>query len=443
MITISPDPLNPARDRNHRGAAPDKELPRARRDCRADALAYLGRILPVSSETFVVREIVALRRLGLSVKVFSLYPPETGVFHPEAPDLAREAEVLLQPQKPLFWLAHLIFALRFPGRYSHCLYAYVLANNEPWRSRGRCLSYFMVAPFAAWRLRAAGIQHLHAHFANAPASVALMAAALAGISFSFTAHAYDIFIDRLLLPAKLAAAAFVTCISRYNRRYLQQHYPEARRAHLEVVRNGLDTARFCPQPNPQGVPPCIIAVGRLVATKGFHVLVEACARLRDRGLPCQCLIIGDGPEAARLQGLINDFGVTDRVVLKGKLSPAELMPYFRRADVLAMPSCVRNQDADGIPTVLIEAMAMEIPVVATRVSGIPELVKDGETGLLVAPDDAAALAEALARLFRDQNLARRLAGAGRDLVVSQYRGEASARQLCGLFAAAIAAHQKN
>jgi glycosyltransferase involved in cell wall biosynthesis len=407
------------------------------------SLAYLGRILPTISETFVVREIAALRRLGLSVKVFSLHPPETGVLHPEAPDLAREAEVLIQPRNPLFWLTHLVFALRFPGRYFHCLYAYVLFADEPWRSRRRCLSYFMVAPFAAWRLRRAGIQHLHAHFANAPASVALMAAALAGISFSFTAHAYDIFIDKVLLPAKLTEAAFVACISRYNRRYLQEHYPEARRAHLEVVRNGLDIDRFCPNPHPQGTPPCIIAVGRLVETKGFHVLVEACARLRDRGLPCQGLIIGDGPEAGRLQDLINDCGVTDRIVLKGKLPPDELLPYFRRADVLAMPSCIRNQDADGIPTVLIEAMAMEIPVVATRVSGIPELVVAGETGLLVDPDDAAALAEALERLLRDQDLAQRLARAGRNLVVAQFNGEASARQLRGLFAAAIEAKQKN
>jgi len=443
MTNIVPDSLSPARNRNHRGAAPDKGLARVPRDCRPYALAYLGRILPAISETFVVREIVALRRLGLSVKVFSLHPPETGGFHPEAPDLAREAEVLIQPRNPLFWLAHLIFALRFPGRYFNCLYAYVLAADEPWRSRRRCLSYFMVAPYAAWRLRRAGIRHLHAHFANAPASVALMAAALAGISFSFTAHAYDIFIDKVLLPAKLAAAAFVACISRYNRRYLRQHYPEARLAHLEVVRNGLDTARFCPHPHPQGEPPCIIAVGRLVETKGFHVLVEACARLRDRGLPCRCLIIGDGPEAGRLQDLVNDFGVNDRVVLRGKLPPAELMPYYRQADVLAMPSCIRNQDADGIPTVLIEAMAMEIPVVATRVSGIPELVVDGETGLLVAPDDAAALAEALARQLGDQDMARRLARAGRDLVLAQYSGETSARQLRGLFAAAIEAHQKN
>ncbi|MGA9754007.1 MAG: glycosyltransferase family 4 protein, partial [Desulfobaccales bacterium] len=285
-------------------------------------------------------------------------------------------------------------------------------------------------------------QHLHAHFANAPASVALMAAALAGISFSFTAHAYDIFIDKLLLPAKLAAAAFVACESRYNRRYLEEHYPKAHLEHLEVVRSGLDTARFCPHPHPQGIPPCIIAVGRLVETKGFHVLVEACARLRDQGLACRCLIIGDGPEAGRLRHLVNALGVSDRVILKGKLQPAALMPYFRRADVLAMPSCVRNQDADGLPNVLTEAMAMEIPVVATRVSGIPELVVDGETGLLIAPDDAPALAEALARVLRDQNMARRLARAGRDRVVAQFNGETSARQLRGLFEAAIEAHQK-
>ncbi len=221
-----PDPLPPARDRHHRGAAPDQGPRRpstagSAYEARPYALAYLGRILPVISETFVVREIVALRRLGLSVKVFSLHPPETGVSHPEAPDLAREAEVLIQPRNPLFWLAHLIFALRFPRPLFPLPLRLRPHRRRALGSRRRCLSYFMVAPFAAWRLRAAGIQHLHAHFANAPASVALMAAALAGISFSFTAHAYDIFIDRLLLPAKLAAAAFVACISRYNRRYLR------------------------------------------------------------------------------------------------------------------------------------------------------------------------------------------------------------------------------
>jgi len=146
MTKIPPDSLSPARERHHRGAGPDEGLACAPGDCRPYALAYLGRILPASSETFVVREIVALRRLGLSVKVFSLHPPETGGFHPEAPDLAGKAEVLIQTRNPLFWLAHQIFALRFPGRYFNCLYAYVLAADEPWRSRRRCLLYFIDLP---------------------------------------------------------------------------------------------------------------------------------------------------------------------------------------------------------------------------------------------------------------------------------------------------------
>lgn len=406
-------------------------------------IAYLGRILPAIAETFVAREIAALRRLGLEIKVFSLHNPHTDVHHPEAPDLAREVEVLVQPFNPLFWLAHLFFALRFPKRYFHCLYAYVLIADRTWPSRRHSLSYFMVAPFAAWHLRRAGIKHFHAHFANASTSVALMAATLAGISFSFTAHAFDIFIDKHLLPDKLSAAAFVACISQYNVRYLQERYPEALKAKLVVVRNGLDTDRFRPCPHPLGVPPCIIAVGRLVETKGFHTLVAACSLLRDQGQPYRCLIIGEGPEDGRLKNMIKDFDIADRVILKGKLPPDVTMSYYQQADILAMPSCVRNQDADGIPTVLIEAMAMEIPVVGTRVSGIPELVLDGETGLLIAPDDAAALAAALARLIQDQDLARRLARAGRDLVVSQFNSEKSARQLRDLFAAAIESHQKS
>ena len=406
-------------------------------------IAYLARNLPAVAETFVVREITALRRLGLEIQAFSLHQPDAGVRHPEAPDLAQEVEILVQPCNPLFWLAHLLFVLRFPKRYFHCLYAYVLIADGTWQSRRRSLAYFMVAPFAAWRLRRTGSKHLHAHFANAATSVALMAATLAGISFSFTAHAFDIFIDKHLLPAKLSAAAFVACISQYNVRYLREHFPEALKANLVVVRNGLNIERFHPYPHPLGAPPCIIAVGRLVETKGFHTLVEACARLRDQGLTCRCLIIGAGSEAGRLKNMINDLNLADRIILKGKLSPDECLSYYQQADVLAMPACMRNQDADGIPTVLIEAMAMEIPVVASRVSGIPELVRDGETGLLIAPDDATALAEALTRLIQDQDLARRLAQAGRNLVVAQFNGENSARQLRGLFAAALASHQKS
>lgn len=407
-------------------------------------LAYLGRVLPVISETFVVREIAALRSMGARIKTFSLYPVEDQARHPEAPELAQEVEVLFQPAKPAFWLAHLGFFFRRPGRYWHCLSRYGLPLREPWRNRLRCLAFFAMAPYAAWRLQQAGVGHLHAHFANAAASVAMSAAHLAGISYSFTAHAYDIFIDKLLLAAKLETAAFVASISRFNIDYLQKQYPEAAaRARLELVRNGIDLGRFRPYPHPPGVPPRIIAVGRLVETKGFHVLVEACARLRQAGRTCRCLIVGEGPEADRLQKMVADLRLEDRVELLGQLQPEELLPYFRSADLLAMPACVRNNDQDGIPTVLIEAMAMEIPVVATRVSGIPELVRDGETGLLVNPDDPEALGAALARLLADGELARRLAAAGRDLVVSEFNLQRSAARLLDLFREALGSRSKS
>jgi glycosyltransferase involved in cell wall biosynthesis len=396
-------------------------------------IGYLGRVLPVLSETFVVRELAALRNLGVVVKPFSLYPPDVTAVHPEAPTLANEVEVLARPQYVLFWLAHLSFATRYPARYLRCLWRYVIASGEPWRRRFRCLAHFMAAPFAARCLRRAGVSHLHAHFANTAASVAMMAAKLAGIPFSFTAHAYDIFVDDLLLPTKLSDAAFVVTCSHFNVRYLREHYPEATKARIAVVRYGIDPQVLTVKPHPQERPSLVLAVGRLVEKKGFHVLLAACETLRDLGVEAQFLIVGDGPEADRLRHMIAERQLADRVTLPGKLLPAALVEYYRRANLFVMPSCVADNDRDGIPNVLIEAMAMEVPVVSTRVSGIPELVCDGETGLLVEQNDPVGLAEAIARLLHDRQLARRLAKAGREVVLREFDINNSARTLLRLF----------
>ncbi len=396
-------------------------------------IAYLGRSLPTLSETFVVREIAALRQLGAEVKALSIHPPDPFAVHPEAPDLARETEVLARPRHPLFWVAHLLFALFYPGRYWGCLWRQVITAKEPWRRRWRCLLPFAVAPYAAWTCKRLGVAHIHAHFANIPTSVAMMAAHMAGITFSFMAHAYDVFVDNLLLPAKLAAAHFVATCSYFNINYLRERYPEAETAHLEVVRYGIDPARFSPRPQPAARPPLILAVGRLVETKGFHTLVAACGRLREMDIPARCVIIGEGPEADHLTKMIQALGLEEHVTLVGKRQPAEVAAYYQQAELLSMPSCVRNHDRDGIPNVLLEAMAMEIPVVSTRVSGIPELVRDGDTGLLVEPDAPEDLAGALGRLLQDPALARRLARAGRELVVREFNIYGSAAKLLKLF----------
>jgi glycosyltransferase involved in cell wall biosynthesis len=258
-------------------------------------IAYLARVLPCLSETFVVREIAVLRRLGVEIKPFSIHAPEA-VVNPEIPDLAAEVEVLARPQRPLFWLAHLALALAYPRRYWGCLYDYVLRDRERQGKFWLRCQYFAVAPLAAWLLRSAGIEHVHAHFANAATTVAMMAARMAGISFSFTFHSYyEGFIDNLLLPEKLAAAAAVVSISRYYIHLLQQRYPQAAGVKFEVVRCGIDGESYISEGHPRNTPPVFLSVGRLVDHKGYPTLIRACAELRDRGVAFECRIIGKGP----------------------------------------------------------------------------------------------------------------------------------------------------
>ncbi len=400
---------------------------------RPPVIAYLGRILPTLSETFVVREIAALVRLGANVPIFSLYPPESLSAHPETKGLPLRVTTIFCLSHPLFWLIHIYYAISHPCRYWSCLWRYVLKIKTTWNNRGRLFLYFLASPYAAWCLGRARVTHVHAHFANSPTSVALMATHLARVPFSFMGHAYDVFVDTLLLSQKLTAAKFVATCSFFNVHYLQTHFPATRQARLEVIRYGLDPAAFPPRPSPPHSTPMILGVGRLVETKGFHTLVEACARLRDDGLAFSCCLIGDGPEAERLRFLVEKLNLSSQVNLLGKRLPSEVKTFYEQSDMLVMPSCVRANDRDGIPNVLLEAMAMEIPVISTYVSGIPELVRHQETGLLVEPDDPVALAEAIMTLLSNPTLTHRLARQGRALVEQEFNIYCSAARLLQLF----------
>lgn len=407
-------------------------------------LAYLGRILPCLSETFVVREIAALRRRGLDVRAFSVHPPEE-VVNSEIPDLCREVEVLNRPHYLLFWLSHLVFALVFPRRYWGCMYDYVLRDRNSSGQHWRRWQYFTIAPYTAWRLRALQIDHVHAHFANVPATVAMMASRLAGISFSFTLHSYyDTYLDNLLFPEKLTAAAAVVSVSYYYFDMLRRRYPEAAGVNLNLVRCAVDTESYVPQPHPYHNPPLLISVGRVTDTKGFPTLVQACALLRDQGVELHCRIIGDGPDLEELQDLVARLQLQGRVFLMGRRQPFEVMSSYREADLMALP-CRYSQDPrwfnnhDCIPVVLMEAMAMGLPVISTRLGGIPELIQDGETGLLVEPEDPQGLAAAIARLLKDEDWARQLAQAGRNYVIQEFGADKNAQRLEAIFTRVVEA----
>ncbi|MHC1728486.1 MAG: glycosyltransferase family 4 protein [Syntrophobacteraceae bacterium] len=403
-------------------------------------IAYVGRIVPSVSETFVAREIAALRKLGIPIKVFSVHPFDPKVVHPEAPELSSEVEVLTRPSDPHFWAAHAFFKFTHPVRYLRCLWDYVLSGEKSRHLRLRCFHFFLVAPYFAYLLQKCGATHVHAHFANVPTAVAMMAARLAGIPFSFTIHSrYEMIIDGILMNQKLAAAEFVVTISRFNiDTYLLPRFPAAEAAKIHVVRCGIDCDRYSPGPHLLKSPPIILSVGRLSDTKGFPTLISACRRLKDMGIEAKCVIIGDGPDRQSLLRQIQGEGISAHVTLAGELLADRVQSWFKRADLFVLPCCVSKTgpekgNHDGIPYALIEAMAMGIPVVSTYIGGIPELIHNGETGLLVQPDEPDALAEAMAGIIQDGHLSKRLSEAGRDFVMREFNVSRSANQLFELF----------
>jgi colanic acid/amylovoran biosynthesis glycosyltransferase len=398
-------------------------------------VGYVLKMFPRFSETFVLNEILELERQGLEIRIFSLKRPDDGLFHAEVSSV--RAPVTYLPQSGLdavraYAAAHgEVFAWN-RRRYVRCL-ALTL-----WRAlkkrRAGALRRFLQAGFIAPLVRTGGIEHVHAHFASSATSVALHLHDLAGVSYSFTAHAKDIYrhtVERNSIERKLRSARFAVTVSDFNKQYLARFAGAER-----VVRiyNGLDVERFAPNGAALEGPPLVLAVGRLVEKKGFDDLVRACSLLHRDGEEFRCLIVGKGELEAQLRTLIADLGLEQQVELAGPIPREQLLDVFSHASVLVAP-CVIGADGnrDGLPTVLVEAMGLGVPVIATEVTGIPELVDDGRTGLLVPQRDPQALAAAIRRIVNDPAGAQALARAGRAQVEREFDLCANVARLRTLF----------
>lgn len=395
-------------------------------------IGYVLKRYPRFSETFVVNEILAHEAAGLPVEILALRP----VAEPHFQDaLARVRapvtyipERLRDPAAP--WKLLVAARERLPGFWD----AFRAVEDADADDIAQAIQVALV-------VQAKGIVHLHAHFATLATTVARLAASFAGITYSFTAHAKDIYHrydEPVRLAPKLRDAAHAVTVSDYNLRHLRAtHGTEA--ARLVRIYNGLDLARL-PWEDPGIRPPAILAVGRLVEKKGFHVLVEACRILRGRGNPFTARVVGEGPERPVLAAQIERSGLAGVVTLAGAQPQAEVFAAMRGAVVLAMPSVVSEDgDRDGLPTVLLEAMALGTPCVASDVTGLPELVRDGETGLCVPEADPDRLADAIGRLLGDAALRSRLARAARARVERDFDIHRNAARLRALFHDAVAA----
>ncbi len=396
---------------------------------------YVVKVYPRFSETFVVTEILAREEAGEQLEIFALRPTTDARFHPEIAKVQAPVHHLPKPGKLAdSWLA-MAQARRalpdFDQRFAALLP--LLTRIDPTEA--------VQGIILAVEAQRAGVTHLHVHFASAQARVARVAAGLTGIPYSVTTHAKDLFhesVDHELLADVLGHAEAVVAISDYNRRFLAESLPEVA-GHTYLVRNGLDLDRFrYADPTPVGPVLKVAGVGRLVEKKGFHVLVEAVARATAAGLRVEARIAGDGELAETLQGQIEAAGLSHAVALVGPRSQSEIRDLLDWADVLVAP-CVVGTDgnADGLPTVLLEAMAMGVPCISTAVTGIPEAVHPETddapaTGILLTPGDVEALAASLQAVADPAYPRLEVARAARAQVERDYDTRTQSRRLAAL-----------
>lgn len=408
-------------------------------------VVYLLRSFPRLSQTFIVNEIVALQRLGVPIHVFALTNPQETIVQPQVAQV-RPPVQYLDAHLNRTRSAHTRMALRHPLRYLTTLW-YVLRHRELDRgyttsSRFRCLTYAVVlASLLRREEQRSGtrLRHLHAHFAHDPTLIALLLHKLTGMSYSFTAHARDLYqIPAAALTERIASArAVVTCCAP-NVAYMHGIVPAAMQPKIHLIHHGVDLDGFRPMPQPQVADvPLIVSVGRLVSKKGFGDLVQACRQLHAVGHQFRCVIYGDGPLRDELAALIVRLGLDNVVHLAGACDQRELIPVLQRATIFALtPFVTDDGDRDGVPNVLVEAMACGLPVVSTAVAGIPELITHGHDGLLAQPRDVDAVAAQFRTLLTDADVRSALGAAARRTVRERWDLHMAAQQLAALFEAA-------
>jgi glycosyltransferase involved in cell wall biosynthesis len=380
-------------------------------------VTYLLVRYPVLTKTFIDREIMHLIERGVDLQIVSIRQPDSEL-SPHQAALRKRVRYLL-PLSPLrLLMSHLIAATRRPADYFRTL-IWLLSRPHPKGTRFLTAQQFAVGVYLARMLRDRRGVHIHAHFADGAATVALVASRFLDCAYSVSAHARELYVSPVLLRERIGHAAFTVTCTECNRRYLADLVGPQAAQRVVCLYHGLDASDFDARKREphETERPRLLAVAQLQERKGLEDLVRACRVLVDRGLQFTCEIVGEGPLRPRLAMLVANLGLADVVSLTGALPFPAVMARLNRADIFVLPCVVASDgDRDGIPNVILEAMGVGLPVVTTPVSGIPEVVHDGETGLIVPARDPIALADAVARLMTDSELASRLGIAGRNHV---------------------------
>jgi glycosyltransferase involved in cell wall biosynthesis len=396
-------------------------------------IGYFTNLYPRATDTFIQREIAGLRARGLDIRTFAVRRP--GAEHEVAPEVVAErsrTRYLLPTGVMRLLLSNLAMFGRSPARFVSALGLALRTRRPGWRGLGLQLAYFQEAILLSMAIRREQITHLHNHLGDNSGTVTMLASRLTGIGYSITIHGPHIFFDptHWALPEKLRYSRFVVCISHYCRSQMMLFTDAADWHRLKIIRCGVDPERLrCSEVRPQVKR--LLFTGRLAVEKGLAVLFESLLELGARGYQLELTVLGDGNEREHLQSLARQLGIHQQVVFAGYASQQQLSEALQQSDLFILPSF-----AEGVPVSLMEAMASGVPVLATYVGGVAELVEPEQTGLLVPAADCAALADAIARYCGDYELRQRISTAARQTILARFTLDAQVEKLAKLFSSA-------
>jgi glycosyltransferase involved in cell wall biosynthesis len=388
---------------------------------------------PALTTTFIDREITFLRRMGVNLNIVAVRRP-SGTLSAEQELIQQGVSYLLPARIWLLVRAHVRLCLLRPSTFFGTLF-YLLTRPHPdAKSRLKTLLHFGEGVYAAYILGPFNCEHIHAHFIDRAATIALVASRFLDIPYSITAHANDIYVRPTLLTEKLSKATFVATCTAYNKAYLSRLSEDSANGKVKCIYHGLDLRAFQDESLASEKKAILMTVGQLKEKKGFTYLLKACRMLKDQGYDFECQIIGEGPLRNALEQQISQLSLQETVILCGALPHQEVVKKYGRSTVFVLPCVVgADGDRDGIPNVILEAMAMQLPVVSTHHSGIPEVIEHQVNGVLVPPADEAALAEALAKLMNDPHTRQQLGYRARQTIAEKFNVEQNARQLLAEF----------
>lgn len=394
-------------------------------------VAYMMSRFPKLTETFVINEIVAARRMGASIEIFPLRREPGEIQQPEVQELLPLVHFTTWLSFSML-VAVLYYGCRRPVRFCTTVWTLLRANWGSPRFLGAAVLFFPKACYLAREMKRREIDHVHAHFCSHPAMAAFVIRQLAGIPFSFTAHGSDLHVDRHMLKEKVAAASFVATVSEYNRSIILEECGETYADKVAVVHCGIDPTKFAAVDSQtqyaQGGPFQVSCVGTLHEVKGQEYLMRAISQLDEANVICH--LIGDGRDRAALESLAEQLGVQQQVVFHGSCDREKVFAILSQMDASVCPSVqTTSGQREGIPVALMEAMAVGVPVIGSQISGIPELIEDGVTGLLTAPRSPDEIAAAIRRLMASAELRRGLSENALRKIDAEFSLEACTRRL--------------